>query len=637
MVMKALREGAAGGITKTILFGLLVLAVAGLMLTDVGGFFRGGVTSTDVARIGDESIKIAEFDNTVRRNLTRVGISPQEAYQLGYLTQLLASEIQGRVLSHAARDLGIIIGQDTVADHIKKLVAPMTGPDQSPKDVLVQLLQAQGIPQRTFFASIGRDLSNGILSQAISASSEFVDPATAADLYRYEKEKRTIDYIVFSNDKIEFKAAPQDGELETLYELVKESYAVPEKRSITVAIADLNHLKDTLDISEDELRAEYNGNIESYTQPERWILEQVLLTSEDQANAIVAAAKDSKLSLEKATKKITGNTTAYLGENTFAAANIPESLKDVLADPDLKQAKDKVIGPISSPIGFNILRIKSFEEESVKPFEDIAATLKDELLQERLLDQKYAIADSIDDLIASGASLEETQSVIAMKTVAINNLSLMGTTEGEEKLDQFEPDMASSILDAAFNLETTGETSSILETQDGGMFLVHLNTITPKSYPPFEDIKKSVRKRWEGDQKRLANTQRVNDIYKTIQTEQTPLRDFAKAEKLKVETLEDLERNGLAPSPFVPQNITEMFSASPDGVFKLTTDSGYALAQVKTIQWPEIENDSSEFQEYKQQLRSALGQDSVAAYIAHKNKHYGTVINQALLNQVYGQ
>jgi peptidyl-prolyl cis-trans isomerase D len=61
MAMQALRDGAGTGFLKIILMGLLVMAVGGLVFTDVGGFFRGGVGNNDVARVGDTKIGVVEF------------------------------------------------------------------------------------------------------------------------------------------------------------------------------------------------------------------------------------------------------------------------------------------------------------------------------------------------------------------------------------------------------------------------------------------------------------------------------------------------------------------------------------------------------------------------------------------------
>lgn len=91
MVMNALNKKASGGLGKFILFGFLALAVGGLVFSDVTGVFRGGVGSSDVARIGDEKLSIHRFDRSLRRTLAQTGLSVDQAYKLGYVGQFLNS------------------------------------------------------------------------------------------------------------------------------------------------------------------------------------------------------------------------------------------------------------------------------------------------------------------------------------------------------------------------------------------------------------------------------------------------------------------------------------------------------------------------------------------------------------------
>ena len=135
MVMKALRDGAKGGVSKFILFGFLVLATGGLVLMDVGGFFRGGVSGSDVARVGDHVIKAQTFDSNLRRTVSRLGMSTQEAYKLGYVGQILSTEVRGLLVAQAASDLGVSIPDSMVAKQVSDLVTPLAKNGESPKNI----------------------------------------------------------------------------------------------------------------------------------------------------------------------------------------------------------------------------------------------------------------------------------------------------------------------------------------------------------------------------------------------------------------------------------------------------------------------------------------------------------------------
>src|SRR5262245_44983148 len=150
MVMRSMREGASGGFVKIVLFGLLTVAVGGLVLMDVGGFFRGGVRRSDVAKVGSEKIQIAAFDRDVRSSLACVGIQPGEALKLGYINEILGAEIRNSLMHQAAGDLGVQVSKQRLAQQIGRIIAPMVEEGQPPQAVLDQILRSQGMSEREF-------------------------------------------------------------------------------------------------------------------------------------------------------------------------------------------------------------------------------------------------------------------------------------------------------------------------------------------------------------------------------------------------------------------------------------------------------------------------------------------------------
>ena len=124
MAMQALKDGAKSGILKYFLLGILVLAGGGLVFTDVGGFFRGGTSSSDVVKIGRENVSINTFDRVARRTLSQLGITPQQAYKLGYLNEILNAEVRRRLLLRAADDENLRLGKDYVVAQTHRILAP---------------------------------------------------------------------------------------------------------------------------------------------------------------------------------------------------------------------------------------------------------------------------------------------------------------------------------------------------------------------------------------------------------------------------------------------------------------------------------------------------------------------------------
>ena len=121
-MLNAMREGAKSGLSKFILFSFMIMAVGGLVFMDIGGFFRGGINQSAVAKIGSQDLSITYFDRTLRRTLANQGLDTQTAYKLGLINQVLRSEISNNLLQRAAIDHGLEIARPTVLNQISILV-----------------------------------------------------------------------------------------------------------------------------------------------------------------------------------------------------------------------------------------------------------------------------------------------------------------------------------------------------------------------------------------------------------------------------------------------------------------------------------------------------------------------------------
>ena len=101
------------GFVSLIFMVLLVLGGFGLILTDAGGFFKGGVGRNDIATIGGEKISAQQFDRQIRRLLQGQNITSTDAYKAGLIQNYLQTEIAKFLLAKEAEKLGIILSDET--------------------------------------------------------------------------------------------------------------------------------------------------------------------------------------------------------------------------------------------------------------------------------------------------------------------------------------------------------------------------------------------------------------------------------------------------------------------------------------------------------------------------------------------
>ena len=630
MVMKALRKGASGGISKFLLFGFLIMAVGGLVMMDVGGFFRGGVARTDVARAGGETIPITSFDRSVRMTLQRIGMTPQEAYRLGYIDQILNAEIRGRLLNQAAAETGIMIDKKHVARQIKDIITPMTSSGQSPEEILRQILLNQGMSEQAFVANMSRDMANTLLSAALQGGLQGVSQDIAADLYKYQNEKRSVEYISFPDSDLKDIPEPPEEQLRQLYEATKESYAQNEMRTFKLITVNTDNIKSTIEIADEEIRNAYDDNIDLYTVNAQRTLDQALLNSEEQAQAVKSAAEKGK-SLKDAVNEVTSGTTAYLGEQSFEEKALLEEIKDeVLA----VQNTDEIIGPIQTPLGWYVIKVVKISPAKTKSFDEVKSEIKNEMIENQIIDQQFALANSVDDLLASGAALDDVAKEVDLDIQPLPPLNQFGQNkDGKDALKDFEKSR-DIVLEAGFALEE-GETSPVLETAEGRFQAVHLESLTPKTYTPFEEVRKEILDRWMKDQARLTNQMRVAQILAGMAGE--PMTAIAKAHSKKIQNAGDISRMEEPKAPFNERSIGSIFEAPINLPVAVDIEGGFAIALVKDFKWPEeITAENKDFASLRENIEKASRDEGLMLYLEQKRQDHGATVNKSLLDQVYG-
>lgn len=625
MVMKALRDGAKGGITKFILFGFLGLATGGLVMMDVGGFFRGGVGSTDVARVGKETLSIQSFDRNLRLTISRLGMSPQEAYRLGYTKQILAGDVRAMLLNQGAKDLGILVPDDLVAKHIKTLVQPMVTVENSAKDVLFQILRSQGITEAEFANTIARDMENNILAEALEKSFTTPSENMLIDLYKGKNETRDIEYVTFLEKDLKNDTAPTDEDLQNLYTATRESYATPEMRVLKIVVVDTSALKKSISISDEEIKQTYESNIDFYTKQATWTLDQALVPTKEQADKIYTAAKNT--SLEKAVQKATGNKAAHLGEKSFQESTLLDEIKDAVLT---NETKGKLLEPVKSTLGWYIIKVTDISPKRVRPLSEVKAEIKDELLEEQIIDQQYELANTVDDMLAGGASLEEVKETVDLKVTSLAPVNQYGINkDGKDGLKNF-PTERDILIESGFSLQE-GETSPIFETADGNFMAINLDSVTPKTYATFEEVKDTITKRWVADQKRMNNQARVRAAFEAIKNGEKSLSDFG-----KVTRKSKISRNSTLSKPLSQGAIAPIFNANLNQHIIIGVEGGGAIARVTDYKWPKVDTSSKEFEAFKAETVNEQKNEALQIYLTAKQAKYKAEINQKLLDQVYG-
>ncbi len=628
MAMQFLRNSSKSGFLKYILLGFLLLAGGGLVLTDVGGFFRGGLGSADVGRVGSEKISIVNFDRNLRRTLSRLGLTPQQAYTAGYVDEILRGQMREIILRKAAAEQDILVGRQYIAGQVSKMIDPLVQDGQDPKDVLRQALMAQGISEGELVGSIAANTAGNLLTGAVYGGYASTMPGMKEDLALYNGENRTLELLIIPDSSVEIPENPDEQTLTNLYETYKERYALPETRELKILHLKNDELKKTIDISEETLKAAYEDNIAAYQTGEMRTLEQGLFSSADEAQKAIDKVK-AGATLKTAANEVTGNETGYLGESEFEESGVLDEIKE----PVFAAAKGDIVGPVQSALGWHVIIVKGIKEPSTKPFKDVSAALKEELLQTRLIDQMYALSGQLEDMLAGGVSLDEIKTELPVEIIDLPRMDGFGLDKKETDLLKDYAPYRDLVLQDGFSL-MEGESSTVRETEDGNFAAVYVAAVTPKSYPELEAIKAQLIERWIAQQRHVTAQAKAEALL-TLASDggKTLVEIKAEDSGLKIQNIKNIVRDKEVPSPLTQASIAEIFTAPVDGYIAVPVEGGTGVAHIISAEFkPAKEENKEEKDAVLQDMRS----EALALYLQDKERKYGTAVNRRQLEALYG-
>ena len=133
-------------------------------------------------------------------------------------------------------------------------------------------------------------------------------------------------------------------------------------------------------VTDDEVQKYYEANGETYKNEESITAKHILVDSLDKATTVLKSIKDGMTFEEAATKYSTCPSKEQGGSlgNFTRGRMVPEFEK---------AAFELEVGVVSEPVktqfGYHLIKVESKDEAKIKPFDEVKATIKAELLNER--------------------------------------------------------------------------------------------------------------------------------------------------------------------------------------------------------------------------------------------------------------
>ncbi len=578
-MMQAIRTR-AGSIIVKVLFALLIVSFGFWGIYTRSPYYQEHSPDTVIATVGDHDIRAEELQQALQPTLERLraqfgaAFDQQQIKQFGIVDRVLGQLIDRSLLDQEAQRLDLRLSDDVIRSAIYDNPA-FRGPDgKFNRQMFAQVLTMNHLSEDQLVARLRRDIPRADLVQALTAGVEAPRPVVDV-LYRYRNEKRVADIVAFPAAAVTDVGQPSEAELNKFYEAHPDLFRAPEYRSFALASLSPAELTEKGAIPEDRLRKEYDQRQDEFATPEKRDIQQILAPSEDKAKEAEAALKAGKDWKEVATT-IAGMTPDTIDLGLLARKEIPHELGDVAFDLQLNQPSQ----PIKTPLGWHILRVVKIEPAATQSFAAVKSKIEDEVKLRDAVDRLDKIGNQADDALAGGANLAEVASKYGLKVtnVAAADNGGLGRDGKPVKL----PVGSDEIIKTVFATDA-GQTSRVTDTQDGAIFAVHVDKITPPAERPLAEVKDKAIAAWQAEQKREAAIKQEKALAKAV-TPELPLAKAAGAKGFTLLAAVTLSRTVQPGQSFPPTLVAKLFAAKPGDVVSASDATGAYTAQLKTIQ-----------------------------------------------------
>ena len=488
-----------------VLFGILILSFA---IWGIGDIFLGNKDGEAVISIGDKEYNANYFLSAYEKARRAMRLPPEyeDLVKPQIIESVKQSIIRNGLLSAETLNLNLVYGDTQLKKWVGRSEAFRDSSGKFDPELLRQALFNSGLSEADFFSSLREEMRN---NQLISAVASSVSPPDILieKIFKYRNEKRTVNIVEFTDETIVSLPEQSESDLRKLYTETKSDYMAPVYRSVTYVHIDPKELAKDIMISEEAVAEEYDARRDELTIPGSRDLKQLIFSEEDLAQKFINSIT-SALSTAEVTKRI-----SEIGEtaNVLEMKDVTET--DLIDTNERKAAFETPVGQISSIIetsfGWKVFFPIKNTPEVITPLSAVRQKLRDELSNEKALDNIFDLTNVFEDSLAGGASIEQAAREINFRSSRLKSIDNNGKSETGTIIGGItgQKQFLSTVFDTP-----VGEQSQLLESEDGGYFVLRIESETKARQKPFNEVIVEVKKAWEAAETKKALMKKAKDF-----------------------------------------------------------------------------------------------------------------------------
>ncbi|MET3915341.1 peptidyl-prolyl cis-trans isomerase D [Variovorax sp. OAS795] len=397
---------------KIVLIFLFLLIIPSFVLFGVERYQGSG--DEKVARVDGHNITRPEWDaqhrietDRIRQQSPNVDAALLESDVIRYGT--LERMVRDRVLAAAAAKSNVTVSEERLSRIFAQdagLAAFRTPDGKFDREAFQRVT---GRTPEQYEAAMRSDLATQQVLLGISGTA-FTPPALAAATINAFYDRREIQVARFTPESFASKVTVSDADIEAYYKAHTAQFQAPEQANVEYLVLDLEAAKKNVSVNEADLKTYYEQNAARFGTKEERRASHILITapaSAPAADRAKAKAKAEQLLAEVRKAPGTFADVARKNSQDPGSAEKGGDLDFVTRGAMVKPFEDAMFalkkGDISDVIetefGYHIIRLADIKPAVVPPFEQVRATIENELRAQQATQEFAKAAESFTDAV----------------------------------------------------------------------------------------------------------------------------------------------------------------------------------------------------------------------------------------------
>jgi len=545
-----------------ILLGGLLLMVAISMLAYLVPNYNTGASSTDVvlAEVGGEVITLTDAQKLVQSAMRNRQLPPE--ILPNYVPQMVEQMVTERAMAYQAERLGFQVSDADVADTIRQLVPSLYQDGKFVgREAYANMLAAQNITIEQFESDLRRQVLITRLRD-VAVEGTVVTPLEIEQAFRKKNEKIKIEYVKLTPDKYRGESQPSPEDMQAFYKANLTRYQVPEKKSLTILVADQSKLEQSVNPTETELQRMYSQNQDSYRTKERVKVRHILVMTQGKPPADEPKLKAKAEDLLKQVRA-NGDFAKLAKENSEDPGSKDKGGEYWIQHDGqmVKEFEDAAfrLKPgqsdlIKTSYGYHVFQVMDHQDAGLRSFAEVKPDLISEAKKQKVNDLMQAASDKAQAALVKDPSHPE-------KVAADFNLQIVRADYSPGvPLPELGP---SPDFDQSVSGLKKGQVSAPVAVANKIAFTV-VTDVIPSRPSTFEEVQSQVRDAIVQSRSAVAVQNHAKELLQKAQAAGGDLAKAAKSMGLEVKTSSEIDRagniDGVGSASYVSDGFTK-----PDG------------------------------------------------------------------------